>query len=336
MPIGPQTRAFFDRTKIQAKENPSPPVDKIPLATLRQTTLDAFREYAGRLPEGVSFSSFQDDDFELPSKYIVHAKTYTPKEYNPASSDTVIFFQGNGFVFDMLESHLPGFARMANAANCKVIGIATPLAPEHSAQKINDIAYETVRYVFQNAAKLGVTPDNIILAGYSAGGNLVANIVSRARTDEIIRIKHQLLLSPCLDLSLETHQNSPYAEFQKLDESTTRETLKFIVGLYHQDVDPKTPLISPLFKKNLTGVPSTTIVLAEFDALRGDGHAYADKLKAAGVPVKVIICEQQTHNYFIARGVMNDGIDPAIVMANVITGKNNLQDKTISSGNDTH
>ena len=56
---------------------------------------------------------------------------------------------------------------------------------------------------------------------------------------------------------------------------------------------------------NLRGVPSTTIILAEFDTARGDGD----------VSVKVIICEQETHNW----GVMNDGIDPAIVMANAIT-----------------
>ena len=323
MNLGPKTQAFFKRLKEEAQNAPvPPPIDENNIVGIRQATKELFRDYAGPLPDGVLESSFENHMFMLPEGKKVGAKIYTPENFDPGINSSVIFFQGNGFLFDMLESHLPGFARMANTANCQVIGIDTPLAPEHTAQEINDLSYDVVRYIFQHTEQLGANPENIILAGYSAGGNLVANITSKARHDQTLNIKQLLLLSPSLDLSLETRCNSPYADYQNKDESASDESIRQIVKHYYKDIDPKTPMISPLFEKDLTDMPATTIVLAEFDGARGDGHAYAEKLEAADVPVKVVICEGQTHNYFITRAVMGDQPDPAIVMGQALLDSN--------------
>lgn len=323
MNLGPKTKAFFKRLKKEAQNVPvPPPIDKNNIVSVRQATKELFRDYAGPLPDWVLESSFKNYTFTLPEDKKVRAKIYTPENFNSTINSSVIFFQGNGFIFDMLDAHLPGFARMANTTNCQVIGIDTPLAPEHTAQEINDLSYAVVRYTFQHAEQLGANPENIILAGYSAGGNLVANIASKARHDKMLNIKQLLLLSPSLDLSLETRRDSPYADYQNKDESASTESIRRIVKLYYQDIEPKTPLISPMFEKDLTDMPPTTIVLAEFDGARGDGQAYAERLEAADVPVKVIICEGQTHNYFIARAVMGDLPDPAIVMGQALLDSN--------------
>lgn len=52
------------------------------------------------------------------------------------------------------------------------MGIGMPLTPEHTAQEMNDISYETVHYIFQHTDELDLHPNNIILAGYSAAGIL--------------------------------------------------------------------------------------------------------------------------------------------------------------------
>lgn len=318
MKLGPKTKAFFASQKKATQDTSPPEVNAANIVELRELTKALFRDWAGPLPDGVSNADFENYEFDLPSGDRVKAKIFTPATYDAASSITVIFFQGNGFLFDMLEAHLPGYARMANAAHCKVIGIDTPLAPEYSAQSINDLSYAVVQYIFNHPAELDVNQDNIVLAGYSGGGNIVANIVNKARFDNSINIKHQILLSPSLDLSLETRNDSPYANYQAMDESSSIEQVQQIVQLYYKDKDPKSSLISPMFEEDLSGVPPTTIVLAEFDAARGDGQAYAEKLLESGVPVEIIICAGQTHNYFIARAVMDDPPDPALVMAGII------------------
>ena len=49
------------------------------------------------------------------------------------------------------------------------------------------------------------------------------------------------------------------------------------------------PLLSPLMAPDLGGLPSTLIVLSEFDVLRDDGLLYAHRLRQAGVPIQVYI-----------------------------------------------
>jgi acetyl esterase len=234
----------------------------------------------------------------------------------------VIFFQGNGMLFDMIESHLPGFVRIALTSSCKIIGIETPLAPEYSAQQINQLSFDVVKTIIEQASELDIDTNNLILAGYSGGGNLVANIATRARDEHSFPIRHLFLLSPSLDFTLETRINSPYAAYQDMDPAGTVESIKPALKLYYQDNDPSLPLISPIFAANLSALPPTTIIIAEFDGCRGDGEAYALRLKEAGVPVEVIICEGQTHLYFMARGVLDDAPDPAIVMGQKIADMN--------------
>jgi acetyl esterase len=73
--------------------------------------------------------------------------------------------------------------------------------------------------------------------------------------------------------------------------------------------DIEDPLLSPLYHKNLKGLPPATVITAEYDPLRDEGEAYAEKLKAAGVPVKLIRYDGVFHGFFSMNGAIDQADD---------------------------
>ena len=65
-----------------------------------------------------------------------------------------------------------------------------------------------------------------------------------------------------------------------MDRATLQHDLKHYLGAGNEAADPR---VSPLRAKDLRGLPPTIVHTAEFDPLRDEGHAYADRLEAAGV-----------------------------------------------------
>jgi acetyl esterase len=66
------------------------------------------------------------------------------------------------------------------------------------------------------------------------------------------------------------------------------------------------PLVSPLRAADLSGLPPAFIVTAEFDPLRDDGERYGERLRDAGVPVRVSRYDGQIHGFYYMLGVMGD------------------------------
>ncbi len=318
MGLGKNTIAFFEKLQRDMEAAPPPPIENIPIDELRSGCATAFAEYAGPLPDGVAPQDFTPSQLPLKNDLNVPVITYTPNSFRKKEDDTAIFFHGGGFVTNLLNAHMPGIATMANQANCKVIAIDYPLAPEFKAKQVTEICYEAVNYLFEHSEELDLNSSKITIVGYSSGANLVAGIVNRSRLDSIINFKQQILMSPWLDLSFSIHKDNPFLSYQEQDQMQTTEALEYFTTLYIGTESPKAPHISPVFEPDLSDLPPTTIIMPEYDRLRGTAEFYAERLKDAGVSVKRIVCDGQTHNFFICRAVMDDGVNPAEEIAQAI------------------
>jgi acetyl esterase len=65
------------------------------------------------------------------------------------------------------------------------------------------------------------------------------------------------------------------------------------------DYDPADPYLFPIARKDLSGLPPALVMTAEFDPLRDEGVAYAEKLAQAGVAVEHLHADDQMHGFLM-------------------------------------
>lgn len=293
MSLDEQTKAFIAR----ATANPSQPPGSVPLPEFRQA-VEAFRPLGF---DPVALAEVRAVIIPGPRGSQVAARLYRPISDVP--SPVVVWAHGGSWVrvtVDLLDGY---FRFIAARSGCAVLAVDYGLAPESQfPSAINEI-YTALRWVRRCGDLLGCDPSRVAVAGESSGGNLAAAVALLARDRGEPLVDHQLLLVPVLDALFES------ASWRTLgnDYLLTREQLTWAVGQYAPDSDLHNPLISPLRADSLAGLPPATIVVGEFDPLRDEGLAYAERLREAGVEVCTIDVEGLIHHAILAPKAMPRG-----------------------------
>jgi len=150
--------------------------------------------------------------------------------------------------------------------------------------------WRIVEWVAAHAIELGGIPDDLVVAGWSAGGNLAAVVAQRARDEGGPVLRGQLLLTPVTDSDQTTGSYRENGEGYIL----TADLMRYFWDHYCDPEQRGEPTAAPL-RGRLADLPPAVVVTAQFDPLRDEGNAYADALRAAGVPVEHIAARGHTH-----------------------------------------
>ena len=132
--------------------------------------------------------------------------------------------------------------------------------------------------------------------GDSAGGNLAAVVAQMARDRAGPSVAFQLLVYPVTD-----GVNFGTASYHENSEGylLTAESMHWFWNHYAPDVEQRrNPYASPLLADDLSGLPPALVMTAEYDPLRDEGEAYANKLAAAGVAVELVRYDGFIHGFF--------------------------------------
>jgi acetyl esterase len=224
-----------------------------------------------------------------------------------APRGVLIYFHGGGWVIGAIDEFDTLARKLAVRSGCAVVLPDYRLAPEYRYPTAVDDAYATLEWVAENVGAIAGSDVPIVVAGDSAGGNLSAVTAQRARDRGGPAIAFQGLVYPVTDADV---NNASY----RGDENQlmlTRDGMIWFWEHYAPDEAQRKEVdASPLQADDLSGLPPAVVVLAEYDVLRDEGQAYADRLADAGVPVDVHVHPGQMHGFFTL--LMLPGHDEAI------------------------
>lgn len=207
----------------------------------------------------------------------------------------IIYFHGGGWVIANLNTYDASCRALCAMTKSIVFSVAYRQAPEFKFPAAHDDAYNATKWLMDHAASMGADPRRVEIAGESAGGNLAAATCLRLKREGATLPVHLLSVYPIAGYDFETPSYRENAAAKPLN----RPMMQWFFSHYlNSPEDGKSDYISLDTAGDLQGMPPTTIVLAEIDPLRSEGEIFAQRLRAANVPVEMRLYHGVTHEFF--------------------------------------
>jgi acetyl esterase len=203
----------------------------------------------------------------------------------------LVYAHGGGWCYGSIETVDRFCRRVADRSGCAVLSVGYRLAPEHVFPAALDDVETVLRYLRKEGSGLGVDPSRLAIGGDSAGGQ-IATVVSRRQRDAATPLDYQVLIYPVIDPMVASESYDELGEY-----GLDRASMKLAWETYVPEPAQRfSPDVAPL-AADLTGMPPTLVITAEYDVLRDEGADYADALIAAGVPVVHVRYAGMNHGF---------------------------------------
>lgn len=249
------------------------------------TSIERFRERcekgaakAGKLPEGIEVQRV--DAAGMVAEWLI-----------PAGADrekVVLYVHGGGYVSGSCSDHRSVVAKLARYSGISHLLYEYRLAPEHPFPAALEDSVAVYRWLLDS----GFRPENIVMAGESAGGGLCLATLLALKERNLPMPVAGVAISPWTDL---TCSGESYRTKNKVSPAPLNSWTVFSRH-YAGSHDPSDPLISPLFG-DLKGLPPLFINSAVDDELFDDGEQFSLRAKEAGVDVQFRPGEGMIHCY---------------------------------------
>jgi acetyl esterase/lipase len=291
--VPPTLQVFLDAVA----RSDVPPVEQLPVEDARRGAIRFIEAGAG---EKQPIAHVEDRAIPGPASDIP-IRVYRPAGQTPLP--VVVYLHGGGWVFMGIETHDWICRRLANASGAVIVSAEYRLAPEHPFPAPLDDCMAVTQWLSEHANEVGGDPARLGIAGDSAGGNLAAAVALASRSDDGPHLRAQALLYPSTDAACATPSFVQNAEGYLLTADTMRWFWEQCLGAHG---NPDDVYVSVLRHPDLSGLPPTLVITAEFDPLRDEGEAYAEHLAAAGVDVTLRRYDGMVHGFIGMEALVPD------------------------------
>jgi acetyl esterase len=209
-------------------------------------------------------------------------RAYVPAGEGPFP--VLVYYHGGGWVIGGLDEYENLTSALCAGAEAVVLSVDYRLAPENPFPAQLADAYAALEWAAEYAGHVSGDPDRVAVGGDSAGGNLAAAVSLLSRDRDGPDIAHQSLVYPAV-ASPVIHDFDSYEENAEGYFLEWESVQWFYDKWLPNELHARNEYAAPLLARDLSGLPSATVVTAGFDPIRDEGIAYADRLAEADVPV---------------------------------------------------
>ncbi len=196
---------------------------------------------------------------------------------------------GGGLVFGGGEACQAMAMRTAAMVRMTTYSVDYRMPPDHPYPAALDDCIAVYRGLLERFA-----PERIVVGGGSAGGNLAAALMLRARDEQLPMPAALVLLTPEIDL---TESGDSFATNLGLD-VVLQSSLAESIALYAGDHDLTDPYLSPLFGDFTPPFPSTFVQAGTRDLFLSNAVRMHRTLRSAGVDAELHVFEAMPHGGF--------------------------------------
>lgn len=206
----------------------------------------------------------------------------------------IVYIHSGGWVMGNTDITNAICSNICNTTGAAVLAVDYRLAPKFKFPLAIEDCYQAFLWAFNGAKYWKVDPSKVYILGSSCGANIAAAVCQVARDRKGPVPAGQILIDPVLDGRLRTQSCLIYKDSPALSDKD----LKNLISLYQREPkDILDPLFSPLESKDLSRMPETLILAAEYDILYDDAKIYEQSLIAADSSAKLITREKSLHGF---------------------------------------
>lgn len=263
--------------------------------SLRETGIEMLRQRRAAAPPGPQ----SDPDIDQRDVAIdgphgpVPTRIFTPKGKMSGPRGIYLHTHGAYASTVRVEDWVPVNLEIAKNTGCVVVAPMFRNPPEHNFPVPLDDCMAAFLWTHAHARELGGRPDGICVGGGCVGANLAAALCIMARDAGGPQPASQYLYCPVFDMRCDTES---HYENSGPGYTLSRDDCIFTYTNYLGDWDRRhDPLASVILTPTLAGLPQAIIDVGEWDVLRDESVAYANRLRDAGVPVEIFIRKETSH-----------------------------------------
>jgi len=238
-------------------------------------------------------------------------QVFTLNDQKSPKQKVILYIHGGAWTNQPLIFHWLFMDRMAQSLGAKVIAPIYPKVPHFNYKD----TYPKILNLYKEILETVESSNQLTIIGDSAGGNIALGLVQLLKHNHLPQPQDIILLSACVDLSLE---NPLIPEYEEKDPMLASEGMEVITKIWAADKDLKDPMISPIYG-DLQGLGKVTHFIGTHESLYPDAIKFDEQLTEQGIDITTLVYPKMNHVFVVMP--IPEALDAQQKIMNIIHGK---------------